>query len=922
MRRNKAREGPRRGPYHKVYADQYVQCRTERRRDPGIDENKCHMCSISFASQEEYEEHQNDIEHKARKEFRLNRREVKKNSACGIKVEFEAEEIFLEVNQQKKVNFNLSNRTERDVTLESIIPLMKLNVVPGVQIIGAKGVSIGPGQSLLYKMVVGFGEETGIFVYPLIFQFLGAAGSIYVYRELKFYSFTSSSESGLYSALAPISPYKPQNHLFVHLVELPTIWAPPLEQGERVNALPKRIQLEKYPIPNLLSKLVNHHLNPAEFEEELDEAGRKEIKKLLDVICHKKPNSEVLTKQNYVDRFRVLLHLEEMQIRKELADYNMNDAILFKAPTNQGLLALKIPGLVENRPSVVRGDSIFIRSDRDKEFRYEGKVAHVNKDSVELLFDPRFYRLYKPGDKVSVQFDINTHQFQVAHRAIERMKNFDILFPTKDILLNVDPDTPIEFFDDKIKSNPEQMQAVRNCVDGSSFPAPYIIFGPPGTGKTSTLIEIVKQLWLRASDRNFKIMICAPSNSAADLITELLLLSIPVSDVYRLYSVSRSYDSVPEKIKNSTSCNYDGNGRVWYPEVGKLKAYKIIITTLVASARLVTAGLGLDNHFSHIIIDESGQADEPQALIPISGFAGFKPKDGVRRAQIILAGDPNQLGPIICGRLSELMGLNISLLERLMSLELYQKNNNKYNPNVITKLVQNHRSHGAVIEVSNILFYDNELKVNGDKNIINMAVGWSQLPNKNYPVIFHGVKGEEERESSSPSWFNRAEIVTIVKYLKAILEPGSFNGQTIKQEDVGIISPYHKQVMKLRRACELQGWATVKVGSVEEFQGSEKLVTLVSTVRSKAEVLNQDLKYNLGFLSNPKRLNVALTRARALSIVVGNPDVLLWDPRWRTFILQCRSKGAVSKKGYFNKEALEQSREVPDLAQDMDGLRI
>lgn len=74
------------------------------------------------------------------------------------------------------------------------------------------------------------------------------------------------------------------------------------------------------------------------------------------------------------------------------------------------------------------------------------------------------------------------------------MKNFDILFPTKDILLNVDPDTPIEFFDDKIKSNPEQMQAVRNCVDGSSFPAPYIIFGPPGTGKTSTLIEIVKQV--------------------------------------------------------------------------------------------------------------------------------------------------------------------------------------------------------------------------------------------------------------------------------------------------------------------------------------------------------------------------------------------------------------------------------------------
>lgn len=83
---------------------------------------------------------------------------------------------------------------------------------------------------------------------------------------------------------------------------------------------------------------------------------------------------------------------------------------------------------------------------------------------------------------------------------------------------------------------------------------------------------------------------------------------------------------------------------------------------------MVTAGLGLDNHFSHIIIDESGQADEPQALIPISGFAGFKPKDGVRRAQIILAGDPNQLGPIICGRLSELMGLS-KYLKKVMILK-------------------------------------------------------------------------------------------------------------------------------------------------------------------------------------------------------------------------------------------------------------
>lgn len=104
-------------------------------------------------------------------------------------------------------------------------------------------------------------------------------------------------------------------------------------------------------------------------------------------------------------------------------------------------------------------------------------------------------------------------------------------------------------------------------------------------------------------------------------------------------------------------------------------------------------------------------------------------------------------------------------------------------------------------------------------------------------------------------------------------------------EDIGIITPYHAQRCKIGRVLmgnpKLRG---IKVGSVEEFQGQERRIIIMSTVRSSADYLRYDMKHTLGFVANPRRLNVAITRAQALMIIVGNPTVLSLDPMWRTLL--------------------------------------
>ncbi|XP_033216610.1 putative helicase mov-10-B.2 [Belonocnema kinseyi] len=230
------------------------------------------------------------------------------------------------------------------------------------------------------------------------------------------------------------------------------------------------------------------------------------------------------------------------------------------------------------------------------------------------------------------------------------------------------------------------------------------------------------------------------------------------------------------------------------------------------------------------------------------------------------------------------------MLERLMDcVKLYQKGeDNKYNPNFITKLLNNYRSHEAILRLPNRMFYENELVACGGDEITR-AEYWSQLPNKKFPLIFHAVHGSERRDENSPSVYNDYEVDVVVHYVCALMEE-TLGGHGIEENDIGIVTPFKYQASIIKIALQQKGLHYIAVGTVEIFQGQEKDIIIISTVRSIVYQHNE--RFHLGFLSHAKRFNVTITRAKSLLIVVGNPKVLQIDPCWREFIEYCQRNRA------------------------------
>lgn len=135
----------------------------------------------------------------------------------------------------------------------------------------------------------------------------------------------------------------------------------------------------------------------------------------------------------------------------------------------------------------------------------------------------------------------------------------------------------------------------------------------------------------------------------------------------------------------------------------------------------------------------------------------------------------------------------------------------------------------------------------------------------------------------------------------------------VRPEHIGIIAPYRRQVQKIQGELRKRSISGVTVGSTEEFQGQERRIIIISTVRSSADYLNMDKQFQLGFLENPKRFNVAVTRAKALLVVVGNPRILCLDPSWKELISYTKSKGGY-KGDDFN---MEEEVEIDDIIQDL-----
>uniref|UniRef100_A0A2K5PR29 RNA helicase Mov10l1 n=1 Tax=Cebus imitator TaxID=2715852 RepID=A0A2K5PR29_CEBIM len=707
-----------------------------------------------------------------------------------------------------------------------------------------------------------------------------------------------SGEESLIAVREPFSWKKPKSSQALTSVK-PTIVVTTQKRNSR-RQLPSF--LPQYPIPDRL---------------------RKCVEQKIDILTFQPLLAELLNMSNYKEKFSTLLWLEEIHAEMELKEYNMSGVMLKR---NGDMLVLEVPGLAEGRPSLYAGDKLILKTQEynGHVVEYISYVIEIHEEDVTLKINPEFEQAYN-SEPMDVEFTYNRTTSRRCHFALEQVIHLGVkvLFPEEIILQSPqvtgnwnhaqdtknngqstskkdrktrkdqakhgtkerhagDQDLPapfaadisdlvdeiqtpearkVEFFNPVLNEN--QKLAVRRILSGDCRPLPYILFGPPGTGKTVTIIEAVLQVHFALPDS--RILVCAPSNSAADLVCLRLHESrvLRPAAMVRVNATCRFEEIVIDAIKP-----YCRDGE----DIWKASRFRIIITTCSSSGLFYQIGVRV-GHFTHVFVDEAGQASEPECLIPLGLMSDVS-------GQIVLAGDPMQLGPVIKSRLAMAYGLNVSLLERLMSRPAYQRDENAFgacgahNPLLVTKLVKNYRSHKALLALPSRLFYHRELEVCADPTVVNSLLGWEKLPKKGFPLIFHGVRGSEAREGRSPSWFNPAEAVQVLRYC-CLLARSIFS--QVSASDIGVITPYRKQVEKIRILLRNVDLMDVKVGSVEEFQGQEYRAIIISTVRSNEDRFEDD-RYFLGFLSNSKRFNVAITRPKALLIVLGNPHVLVRDP--------------------------------------------
>ncbi|KAI0075956.1 P-loop containing nucleoside triphosphate hydrolase protein [Panus rudis PR-1116 ss-1] len=577
-----------------------------------------------------------------------------------------------------------------------------------------------------------------------------------------------------------------------------------------------------------------------------------------------------LNSHTYARHFQNLLWTEEFRMQHDLEMYDIPDARLVKHGV---YYHLEVPGLAENRPSVVIGDRILVqRHGSAKGQWFEGHVHFVRLLEVGLRFHESFHG-HTSSARYNVRFKLNRLPLRRQHEALRTAFAPErLLFPTAKHITQekyqINSELEDWIYNKLVAANSQQLQAIASITQLPPGSPPFVVFGPPGTGKTVTIVEAIRQL-VRINP-SARIIACAPSNSAADLIASRLSV-LGQDNVFRLYAPSRDKKSVPSELLDYTYLARSPEGLDLFsvPPLARLRRFRVVVCTCVSAS--VLHGVGLPRgHFSHVFIDEAGQATEPEAMVSIKTLSD-------NNTNVILSGDPKQLGPIIRSAVARELDFELSYLERLMKMAIYDER--KWFGRTVVKLVKNFRSHEHILYFPNDKFYRGELKPWGDERITRFYVGWPHLPNPNFPIIFHAISGEDQREASSPSFFNISEVTQVKKYVQMLRDDRRFR---ITNNDIGIIAPYQAQCGRIRRA--LRDFEGIKVGSVEEFQGQERRVIIISTVRSSKEFVEYDVKHTLGFVASPRRFNVAMTRAQALLIIVGDPSVLSLDPLWRSFL--------------------------------------
>jgi helicase MOV-10 len=464
--------------------------------------------------------------------------------------------------------------------------------------------------------------------------------------------------------------------------------------------------------------------------------------------------------------------------------------------------------------------------------------------------------------------------------------------------------------------NFEQSKAVDSILKRNYGTVPFLISGPPGTGKTKTLVETALQLSKTSNMPH--ILMCAPSDPAADTLVQRLKKHFAPHELLRLNSTSRTFAEVPMDLMPYCSMDTTCFG---IPSFRAMMNFKIVVMTcrdadMLVKARLTNNDLytlekdlrsvlhsGSEDespialHWGALLMDEAGQAIEPEASIPLAVVSPPLSASHLPQPQFVMAGDHKQLGPRTASR-STL--IERSLFERLLDCPFYSEHplarhrvGRTTKVTQLTKdmlpmkrpafanLIRNYRSHPAILAISNNLFYYDTLLTEAPdtKLLLPLSIWRGRL----WPVLFSCNTGQDEVQRDGGGWFNVEESKQACSLAQEVL-----SSNLIRQEDICVMSPFMSQVRLLRSDFRAAKLHAVNIGPVEAFQGLESRFVVLCTTRSRDRFLDQDRARGLGIMHEPKRFNVAITRAKQGLVVIGNPDLLGKDPFWETFLNFCR----------------------------------
>lgn len=578
---------------------------------------------------------------------------------------------------------------------------------------------------------------------------------------------------------------------------------------------------------------------------------------------------------------------------------------------NQGSTALQLSENPSDANHKVQNSNL--KGQSIKYFSFTGTVSYVDGDRMVITVPDSapLLELQQSTDPIGVQLSFDETSYKLMFEALDRVmkaKNNRLAY-LRDLFYSHQKAGRFSFEPMKFPwLNPTQERAVNEVLWAKDV---AIVHGPPGTGKTTTLVEAINETLMRES----QVLVCAQSNMAVDWISEKLVdrginvlrIGNPtrVNDKMLGFTYERRFESHADypqlwairKAIRELRKNRKKGSENYHQKMDRLKSRaaeielrinaelfgeaRVIACTLVGSAHHLLEGM----KFGTLFIDEAAQALEAACWIPMK-----------RASRVILAGDHCQLPPTVKSIAALRAGLGKTLMERIAE--------NK--PEVVTLLKIQYRMNDEIMRFSSDWFYGGKVESAPQikyRSVLDYdhPITWIDTSNEENQITIEGEDAPEDSASASSSVsaanqnsdlnfkeqfvgesfgrINKAEaeltLLTLAEYFTKLSK------RRVLEEriDVGIISPYRAQVQYLKKLIKKYEFfkpyrRLISVNTVDGFQGQERDVILISLVRSNDEG-------QIGFLKDLRRMNVAMTRARMKLIILGNKDTMTKHPFYK-----------------------------------------